>query len=144
MRPSSYCEGAISPGDGSDRIRQPVERGLRNAGAPQSLAHRALERLVAHMVSPLDAASWIKRATIGEKDVLPAPIGSSVRVFSFERRRQPDGAESGSKVARMKLLGIPQMHAEWLDETLGKHRKSSPSRPFRCERGSCDVRDRRP
>ena len=106
-----------------ERVPQRMRRGgLRNAGAPQGLAHRPLERLVADVVPPLDAASWVERAAIGGKNILPAPIARSVRVFSFERRRQPDSAESGTKITRMKFLGLAQLHAEGVYQALGKYR----------------------
>ena len=108
---------------GCERVPQRVRGGrLRNARATQSLAHRALERLIADVMSPLDAASWIERATIGRKHVLPAPIASGARVFPVERLRQPDSPKSGAKIACMKPRGVAQLHLERLHETVGKHR----------------------
>src|SRR5512146_2035524 len=103
-----------------ERVPQRVRRrGFRDVRSSQRFPHRALERLVAHVMPPHKAAPWIDRAPVGGEHMLPAPFARRTRIFALERGGKPDGTEAVTQIDAVKVRDIVQVMAKRLDETSG-------------------------
>src|SRR6478672_76102 len=95
-------------------------RQLCDARPAQRLAHCALERLVAHMVSPYEATPRVRRPPVGREHVLSTPFAGGAWIRSLERSGQPDSAQAVAQINAMQVLDIMQMPAQRADEAIGE------------------------
>ena len=75
--------------------------------------YRALNRLLAKMMAPLDTGAWIDTAVWCRENVLPAPLPGCCRIFPFECEGEKDSAKSISQIFLVSILNAFQMTLEW-------------------------------
>ena len=99
-------------------------RGCRfdDACIAHGLAHRALECLVAEVVSPRLSRTLVDRERRRRKHVLPAPFPRCIRIFARERVRQMDGATACRDVAIVDRADFAQVRKQRAPDAARQHR----------------------
>ena len=95
--------------------------GLRQAGPPSGVTHRALEQRLVHVIAHDAAVAGLHRQTAGRKDELPEPIAARLRLSAREPRRQRGRAVPTAHVKIVHGLDPREVLRERFPKAPGKH-----------------------
>ena len=106
---------------GGERMAERMARGrLGEAGRTHRLLHGPLQDLLVQVMAPLLSGIGINGAMTGRKDILPAPLAASIRVFSGQRIGQRDLAKTGIQIVIVNRLDLLQVTLQGFNDCGGQ------------------------
>ncbi len=108
------CGEAMAEGVAGDALGDACPAG--------GLSDSFLQTALVHVMAAHGVGTGVNGKRIGGKDVLPDPLPVSIGIFSFQGKRQVDGAISFGQVFFVQPFHTLEMLLQRHDHAIGQHR----------------------